>query len=101
MTTTDRLRGLRALLEDAVDHGTSAVERIHKTTAARPFDVLDHIPPIAPAVRGVRLVHDMTVSGVYETIRQINHLVGVTLAGAIDLADHVSREGGGEHGRND
>jgi hypothetical protein len=92
MTTADRLRGLRALLEAAVDQGASAVERVHKATAARPFDVLDHIPPIAPAARGVRLVHDVTVTGVYEAIRQINHLVGVTLAGVIDVAERASGE---------
>jgi hypothetical protein len=90
MSSMNRLRGLRALLEDVVEHGTTAVERVHRATAARPFDVLDHIPPVAPAARGVRLIHDATVAGVYETIRQVNHLVGVTLAAAIDLYDPES-----------
>jgi hypothetical protein len=84
MSSMNRLKGLRALLEDAVEHGTTAVERVHKATAARPFDILD-LTPIAPAARGVRLIHDATVAGVYETIRQVNHLVGVTLSAAIDL----------------
>jgi len=96
MSSMNRLRGLRALLEDVVEHGTTAVERVHKATAARPFEVLDLIPPVAPAARGVRLVHDATVAGVYETIRQVNHLVGVTLSAAIDLCDpengHADRE---------
>ncbi len=86
MSSMNRLRGLRALLEDAVEHGTTAVERVHKATAARPFDILD-LTPVAPAARGVRLIHDATVAGVYETIRQVNHLVGVTLSAAIDLYD--------------
>jgi hypothetical protein len=90
MTTANRLRGLRALLEDAVDQGASAVERVHKATAARPFDVLEHVPPIAPAARGIRLVHDATVTGVYEAIRQINHLVGATLALTIDVVERAS-----------
>jgi len=96
MSSMNRLRGLRALLEDVVEHGTTAVERVHKATAARPFEVLDLIPPVAPAARGVRLLHDATVAGVYETIRQVNHLVGVTLSAAIDLCDpengHADRE---------
>jgi hypothetical protein len=106
MSSMNRLRGLRALLEDVVEHGTTAVERVHRATAARPFDILDHIPPVAPAARGVRLIHDATVAGVYETIRQVNHLVGVTLAAAIDLYDpererdraegHLERTGDGE-----
>jgi hypothetical protein len=87
MSNLNRLRGLRALLEDAVEHGTSAVERVHRATAARPFDILDHIAPIAPAAHGVRVIHDATVAGVYETIRQVNHLVGATLSAAIDLYD--------------
>src|ERR1700722_19008650 len=87
MSKLNRLRGLRTLLEDAVEHGTSAVERVHRATAARPFEVLDLIPPVAPAARGVRVVHDATVAGVYETIRQVNHLVGVTLSVVSDLCD--------------
>ena len=100
MSSMNRLRGLRALLEDVVEHGTTAVERIHRATAARPFDILDQIPPVAPAARGVRIVHDATVAGVYETIRQVNHLVGVTLAAAIDLYDphaELAKDGDAEH----
>jgi hypothetical protein len=92
MNNVERIRGLRALLEAAVDEGTSAVERVHRATAARPFDVLDHVPGVAPVARGVRVVHDTTVTTVYEAIRQINHLVGVTLDAAIDLAEHASGE---------
>jgi hypothetical protein len=87
MTTINRLRGLRALLEEAVDQGTSAVERVHRATAARPFAILDEIPPIALPARGVRVVHDATVSVVYESVRQVNRLVGATLALAIDAVD--------------
>src|ERR1700722_8886407 len=87
MSNMNRLRGLRALLEDMGEHGASAVERVARATAARPFDVLDHVPPIAPAARGVRVIHDATVAGVYETIRQVNHLVGVTLSVVSDLCD--------------
>jgi hypothetical protein len=90
MANMDRLRGLRALLEQVVEHGTTAVERVHMATAARPFDILAHIPPVAPGARGVRLVHDATVAGVYETIRQVNRLVGATLAVAIDVAEQVA-----------
>ncbi len=92
MTGIDRLRGLRALLEDAVDQGTSAVERVHRATAARPFAILDEIPPIAVPARGVRVVHDATVSVVYESIRQVNRLVGATLALAIDAVDAATTE---------
>ena len=92
MTTMNRWRGLRALIEDAVDHGATAVERVHRATAARPFDILDQIPPIAPGARGVRFVHDAVVAGVYETIRQVNRAVGATLSVAIDVIESKSSD---------
>jgi hypothetical protein len=87
MSKMDPWRGLRALIETAVDEGTSAVERVHRATAARPFAVLDAIPPIAAPARGVRVVHDAILDTVYGSIRGINHLVGGTLASAIDAID--------------
>ncbi len=87
MTKMDQWRGLRALIETAVDQGTSAVERLHRATAARPFDVLDAIPPIALPARGVRVVHDAILDTVYGSIRLVNRLVGGTLAVAIDVLD--------------
>jgi hypothetical protein len=91
MTTSwSRWKGLRALLTDAVEQGTSAVERVHKATAARPFGILEKIPVVAPVSDGVRLVHDATVAGVYETIRQVNRAVGATLSAALDAAEKVA-----------
>jgi hypothetical protein len=90
MTSMDRWKGLRALLTDVVEQGTSAVERVHRATAARPFDVLDHIPGVAPGARAVRVVHDVTVAGVYETIRQVNRVVGATLSTAIEVVEKAS-----------
>jgi hypothetical protein len=95
----NRWRGLRALVTEAVEQGTSAVERVHRATAARPFDILDRIPPVAPGARGVRLIHDATVAGVYETIRQVNRLVGQTLSAAIDAAEDLA--GKAEHRQGD
>jgi len=98
MTSWRRWKGLRALLTDAVDQGTSAVERVHKATAARPFDVLAKIPVVAPVSGGVRLVHDVTVAGVYETIRQVNRVVGVTLSATLDAIEGATEEGAGGAG---
>ncbi len=35
MTDFKRLRGLKSLLADAVEHGASAIERVHQKTADR------------------------------------------------------------------
>lgn len=91
MTKMDQWRGLRALIETAVDQGASAVERVHRATAARPFAVLDAIPPIAAPARGVRVVHDAILDTVYGSIRGINHLVGGTLASALDALDRANQ----------
>jgi hypothetical protein len=101
MKDLSRLKGLRALITDAVEQGTSAVERVHKATAARPFDILDKIPPVAPGARGVRIIHDATVAGVYETIRQVNRLVGASLSAALDVIEDVSSDDKAEHVADD
>jgi hypothetical protein len=98
MANMKRLKGLRALVTDAVEQTTSAVERVHRATAARPFDVLDQVPPVAPGARGVRLIHDATVAGVYETIRQVNRLVGDTISLVIDVAEKATEDGDAGHG---
>ncbi len=87
MKSLKRLRGLRALVQDVVEHGTTAVEEVHKATAARTFVVLEAIPPIATPARVVHTVHDVWLSGVYGAIRVCNKVVGKTLEIALDVAE--------------
>jgi hypothetical protein len=87
MNDLKRLRGLASLLGDAVEHGASAVQRVHLATAARPFGILEAIPPTAPVARIVHVVHDGIASGVYGTIRATSRLVGVAANLAIDAAE--------------
>ena len=82
-----RLRGLRALVGDVVEHGSTAVEEVHKATAARAFVVLEAIPAIAKPAEVVHAVHDAWVSGVYRVIRGVNGVVGQALDAAIDAAE--------------
>jgi hypothetical protein len=79
-----RVLGLRALIEDVVEHGSRAVERVHRTTAERTFTVLELIPPIAEPARLVREVHGAVLTGVYASIRGVNRAVGAVLAVAIE-----------------
>jgi hypothetical protein len=79
----ERWRGLRALIETGVQEGATAVQRVHMATANRPFDILQAIAPIELPVRGVRTAHDAIVSGVYESIRQVTHVVGLLVDGAL------------------
>jgi hypothetical protein len=92
MIDWERWRGLRALVEDAVEHGSSAIERVHLETAARPFAVLEHLPVTATVARGVHVAHDAIASSVYQTIRATNRFVGTATAIAIDIAEALETD---------
>lgn len=81
-----RLLGLRALVEDLVEHGSSAVERVHRATVDRTFTVLEAVPPIAEPAKLVHAVHGMALTGVYGAIRGVNRVVGAGLEMAIEMA---------------
>lgn len=85
--TMKRLKGLRALVEQAVEHGSKAVEKIHRDTANRTFDILEAIEPIALPVKVVHTVHDVSVATTYGAIRVVNKVVGKGLELALDAAD--------------
>ena len=87
MTDMKRWRGLRALVSDAIEHGASAVERVHLQTASRPFVVLEHIPVLGGPARTLHEAHDAAVSGVYAAIRITNRGVGEALDAALAAAD--------------
>lgn len=90
MSTKERWRGLAALVQDAVDHGSRAVERVQKATAQRPFAVLEKIPSIATVARGVHAVHDASVTTVHGAIRAVNRVATRT---AIVIVDTVTERG--------
>lgn len=84
----ERWRGLKALVVDAVEHGSRAVEHIQKETARRPFEILERIPPLQAPVKGIHTIHDTAVSGVHGMIRLVNKAVGGTLDVVIDVVEH-------------
>ena len=97
MRGKSRLRGLRALVGDVIESGSTAVEEVHKATAARAFTVLEAIPAVSKPAGIVHAVHDAWLSGVYRAIRGVNGVVGQALDAAIDAAEETS--GNGEHHR--
>jgi hypothetical protein len=74
--STGRAAGLVALVKDGVVHGTSAVERVHMETAARPFAILEAIPVVRLPTHVVHVAHDAIVRSVYASIRIVAHLAG-------------------------
>ena len=87
MKDVKRWKGLRALIGDAVEHGASAIERVHVATANRPFTVMEQIPGIAEPVKGIHAVHDIIVTNTYGAVRLVNRAVGQALDAALDAVD--------------
>ena len=87
MTDFKQWQGLRQLLNDAVEHGASAVQRVHLATARRPFAIAESIPAIAEPARAIHVVHDAIVSQVYDNIRLVNAIVAKTVETALDAAE--------------
>jgi len=89
-------RGALALVRDAVEHGSRAVERVQIDTAKRPFAVLEAIPPIAVPAKVVHVVHDASVAVVHGSIRAVNAVVGkgveIALAEDEEAADVAAAE---------
>jgi hypothetical protein len=87
-----RWRGLVALVRDAVEHGSRAVEKVQLETAGRPFGILEQIPAVAEPTRVVHVIHDATVSGVHGIVRAVTRAVGTTVDVALRVAEHTSNE---------
>jgi hypothetical protein len=82
-----RWRGLAALVVDAVDAGSRAIERVQHATAARPFAILERIPPIAPVARVAHVAHDAGVTGVHLVIRAVAQAGGAVVRAGTAPAD--------------
>lgn len=86
-STRSRWRGLKDLVENAVENGSIAIERLQKETARRPFSILESIPPIALPARGIHELHDHVVSSVHGSIRITTRVVGQCLDVVLDALE--------------
>lgn len=87
MTDWQRIRGFKALLHDAVEQGSRAIERVHLETAERPFVILEQIPIVGGPTKLVHGVHDLVVTTSYAGVRLVNAAVDKAAAAAIELLD--------------
>ena len=88
-----RWRGLKALVQDGVEHGSRAVERVQLGIARRPFELLEKVEPIAVPVRGIREIHDTAVTSVHGMIRLVNRVAGSTLDVVLDVVEKAKPAG--------
>ncbi|HET8935117.1 MAG TPA: hypothetical protein VFN67_16830 [Polyangiales bacterium] len=91
MSSRERWLGLSALLADAVEHATVAVERIHMQTAQRPFKLIEQIPPLAAPAHLVHEVHDTLVTLTYRQIRFWNKAVQKVVQVALEHTEPESK----------
>lgn len=89
-TPIKKWRGVVALLRDAVEHGSRAVEKVQLETAKRPFVVLEHIPAIATPTKVVHVAHDASVKTVHGIIRGVNAIVGTSIDVVLEHVDASS-----------
>ena len=87
MSSMGQWRGAVALLRDAVEHGSRAVERIQIETARRPFGIIEQIPGVAAPTRIVHGVHDASVTAVHGVIRAVNVAVSATVDFALQQVE--------------
>ena len=82
----DRWRGLKDLLVDAVHHGATAVEVVHRRTARSTIEIIALVPRLAGPARAVGAVLDASVAVTYQTIRLVNGVVGAVAGLVMDAA---------------
>jgi hypothetical protein len=90
MTELKRWRGLTALVADAVEHGSRAVERVHMATARRPFVIIEQVPGIAQPTLLVHAVHDVVVTRTYDAIRLVNRALSIVLDTTLEVLEQRS-----------
>ncbi len=93
MKQLEQLKGLKDLVQDAVDKGASSVEEVHKDIASRPFSVLEQIIPLEAPVKGVREIQQATIGNVYEMIRLVNRTTGEIAGEILEKIDDVAPDG--------
>ncbi len=99
---TAELRGFQILLQDAIHHGATAIERVHRRIAARPFAIVKAIPSLAAPARVVGAVHSAMLTLVYASIRAVNAVAGAgaaLLIEAVEAERSSARERAGEEPR--
>lgn len=87
-----RLRGLKALVFDAVDGTTRLVERTHASVAERSVRRFAPIEPLATPAATINAIQGGVAAGVYASIRLVNRLVERVTDGGFEIAEAAGAE---------
>ncbi len=66
---------LTARIRDAIDHGATRVEGIHRSIAELPLEVMERTGLFAQTAADVREIQDRSIGAVYDTVRSVNRQV--------------------------
>ena len=91
MSRVSKLRGLASLVNDAVEHGSHALERVQLVMFERPVSLLTQLPRIGPIAEASLVVHRMVVRSSHLAIRTGNRATSLVLRGALHLLDAHDR----------
>jgi hypothetical protein len=83
MNARARWLGATTLLTDAVEHASIAIEKIHMSTAQRPFQIIERIPGVSAPAELIHEVHDLIVTNTYKQIRFWNSTVQKVVQAAL------------------
>jgi hypothetical protein len=86
-----RWRGLSDLVQDAVQHGTATVEKVHQQVARTPLDLLAHVPPLASTARWMADRQASLIAATYGTIREVSAAMGALVGTCIDVVERSRR----------
>jgi hypothetical protein len=89
--TIRQLRGLNALIADAMDAGVTRTERIHRSIARYPYAALTRIGPVAAPVRVVEYVETTITGTVYWSVRLAARVSGVVVSQVLEHLDARAR----------
>lgn len=82
--TIQRLRGVTALVRDAVEAVATEAQRAHEAFARRPYAVLSRIDPINGPVRAIERVQFAITAIAYGAVRSVNGIAGDVVTKVID-----------------
>jgi hypothetical protein len=89
--TIRQLRGLNALVADAVDASVTRTERIHRSIARYPYAVLTRIGPVAAPVRVVEYMETTITGTVYWSVRLVARVGGGVVSQVLERLDARAR----------
>jgi hypothetical protein len=88
--TYARWRGLKDLVQDAVDRGAAEVEKVHRESVRVPLQLLARVPRLAGPARAVAGIADTALAATYGTVRLATRAAGAIAAVGLTVAEQLA-----------